>query len=182
MITDLKYAFRMLAKSPAFTAVAVITLALGIGANTAIFSVVQGTLLRPLPFPNADRLVRIYEAEDEQGARGSTLNLSEQTVRHFREHGRDIFEDVGSATGANVTVGAVNGETAQHVPAARISANFFSVLGLSPALGRIFTAEEDRAGGPAVVIISHDLWQQRLGGRPDVLGSTLPIDGVSHVI
>jgi predicted permease len=182
MITDLKYAFRVLAKSPAFTAVAVITLALGIGANTAIFSVVQGTLLRPLPFPEADRLVRIYEAEDEQGARGSTLNLSEQSVRQLREHAREIFEDVGAATGANVTVGALNGETAQHVPAARISANFFTVLGLSPALGRIFSAEEDRLNGPAVAIVSHDFWQQRLGGRPDALGSTVPIDGVAHTI
>ena len=182
MITDLKYAFRMLAKSPAFTAVAVITLALGIGANTAIFSVVQGTLLRPLPFPNADRLVRIYEAEDEQGARGSTLNLSEQTVRHFREHGADIFEDVGAATGANVTIGALNGDVAQHVPAARVSANFFSVLGLPPTLGRTFTPEEDQPGGASVVIVSHDFWQQRLGGRSDALGSTLPIDGVSHTI
>jgi hypothetical protein len=94
MMTDLRYAFRMLAKSPAFTAVAVITLALGIGANTAIFSVVQGTLLRPLPFPDAERLVRLYEAQDDSGARGTTLNLSERTARQWREHGRHIFEDV----------------------------------------------------------------------------------------
>ena len=182
MITDLKYAFRMLAKSPAFTAVAVITLALGIGANTAIFSVVQGTLLRPLPFPNADQLVRIYESDHEQGARGSTLNLSEQSVRQLREHGREIFTDVGAATGANVTVGAANGDVAQHVPAARVNANFFSVLGLPAALGRTFTQEEDRPGGASVVIVSHNFWQQRLGGRADALGSTLPIDGVPHTI
>ena len=182
MTSDLRYAFRLLVKSPAFTAVAIITLALGIGANTAIFSVVQGTLLRPLPFPNADRLVRIYEAEDEQGARGSTLNLSEQTVRQWREHGRHIFEDIGAATGANVTIGALNAEAAQHVPAARASANFFSVLGLAPALGRTFTAEEDRPGGPSVVIVSHEFWQQRLGGRTDALGSTVPIDGVPHTV
>lgn len=182
MITDLKYAFRMLAQSPAFTAVAVITLALGIGANTAIFSVVQGTLLRPLPFPKADRLVRIYEAEDEQGARGSTLNLSEQSVRHLREHGREIFEDVAAATGANVTIGATNGDLAQHLPAARVSANFFSVLGLPPVLGRTFTPEEDQPGGASVVIVSHDFWEQRLGGRRDALGSTLQIDGISHTL
>lgn len=182
MITDLRYAFRMLVKAPAFTAVAVITLALGIGANTAIFSVVQGTLLRPLPFPNADRLVRIYEAEDDQGARGSTLNLSEQTVRQWREHAREIFADVAAATGANVTVGVLSGEPAQHVPAARISANFLSVLGLPPALGRSFTEEEDRPGGPPVVIVSNDFWQQRLGGRREALGTTLPIDGVPHTL
>src|SRR5688572_21026169 len=98
MLTDLKFALRVLAKSPAFTAIAVLTLALGIGANTAIFSVVQGTLLRPLPFPNAERLVRLYEAGDDSGARGTTLNLSEQTLRQWREYGRDIFEGIGAAT------------------------------------------------------------------------------------
>jgi hypothetical protein len=99
---DFKYAARMLVKSPAFSLVAIITLALGIGANTAIFSVVEGTLLRPLPFANANRLVRLYEATDDNGARGSTLNLSEQTFRQWREFGGDIFEGVASATGTNV--------------------------------------------------------------------------------
>lgn len=182
MITDLKYACRLLAKSPAFTAVAVLTLALGIGANTAIFSVVQGTLLRPLPFPNAHQLVRLYEAEDEQGARGSTLNLSEQTLRQWREHGGQIFQDLGAATGANVTLGAHNGGVAQHVPAARVSHNFFSVLGLAPAQGRYFTVDEDRERGPSVAVISHDLWEQRFDSRRDAVGTLLPIDGVPHEI
>src|ERR1700732_3807252 len=109
MLADLKYAVRLLIKSPAFSAVAALTLALGIGANTAIFSVVEGILLRPLPFPKADRLVRVYEAADDNGARGSSMNLSEQTVRQWREHGGDIFEALGAATGVNLTVGAVSG-------------------------------------------------------------------------
>src|SRR6185295_15047827 len=100
MIGDLKYAVRMLGKSPAFSTVAILTLALGIGANTAIFSVVEATFWRALPFPHADRLVRLYEAADDNGARGSTLNLSEQTLYQWREFGRNIFEDVGAATGA----------------------------------------------------------------------------------
>lgn len=182
MITDLKYAFRMLLKAPAFTAIAVLTLALGIGANTAIFSVLHGTLLRPLPFPDADRLVRTYEAEDEQGARDSTLNLSEQTFRQWREHGRDIFEDLAAAVGTHVTIGAASGESAGHIPAARISANFFSVLGLLPDRGRSFTAEEDRPSGPAVAIISDLFWRQHFGGQPRALGSALLIDGVSHTV
>src|SRR5438045_8808448 len=127
---DFKYAARMLIKSPAFSLVAIVTLALGIGANTAIFSVVEGTLLRPLPFPNAQRLVRLYEAADDNGARGSTLNLSEQTFRQWREFGHDIFEDIAAATGTNVTIGSRADNPAQHVPAARISANFLGVLGL----------------------------------------------------
>src|ERR1044071_4375106 len=120
----------MLVKAPGFTAVAILILSLGIGANTAIFSVVEGTLLRPLPFPNASRLVRAYEATDDNGARGSTLSLSEQTFRQWREFGRDVFEDIAAATGANVTVGVLSGSPAQHTAAARISANFLSVLGL----------------------------------------------------
>ena len=182
MIADVRYALRLLVKSPAFTAVAVLTLALGIGANTAIFSVVEGTLLRPLPFAHADRLVRLYEAEDENGARGSSLNMSEQTIRQWREFGRQIFEDIGAATGTNVVVGATAGEPARNIPAARISANFLSVVGLPPALGRSFTVEEDREGGPAVAIVSDDFWRQNLGARTDVLGSTLALDGVAHTI
>lgn len=182
MAGDLKYALRMLVKSPGFSAVAIITLALGIGANTAIFSVVEGTLLRPLPFPDPDRLVRLYEAADDSGARGSTLNLSEQTVRQWREYGRDIFEDIGAATGTNVIVGVSADDRARNVPGARVSANFFSVLGLPPTIGRNFTADEDRAGGPAVVIVSDDFWRQHLGTRADVLGTSLPIDGVPHTI
>src|SRR5215210_4698341 len=110
MLTDLSYAFRLLRKSPGFTAVAVITLALGIGANTAIFSVVEGTLLRPLPFPHPEQRVRLYEAEDENGARSGTLNMSERTLSQWREFGREIFQEIGAATGANVTIGGGAGE------------------------------------------------------------------------
>src|SRR5438270_11951043 len=105
-MNDLRFAIRQLRKSPGFTSVAIITLALGIGANTAIFSVVEGTLLRPLPFPNAQRLVRVYEAANDSGARGSTLSLSEQIFRQWREFGRDIFDDMAAATGTNVTIGS----------------------------------------------------------------------------
>jgi putative ABC transport system permease protein len=182
MLTDLRHAFRLLIKSPAFSLIAIATLALGIGANTAIFSVVEGTLLRPLPFPNADRLVRVYEAADDNGARGSSLNLSEQTVQQWREHGVEIFEGLAAATGINVTVGASRGNSARTVQASRISANFLSVLGLPPALGRNFTAEEDQAGGAPVAIISDDFWKQYLGGQPNVLGITLTLDGVPHTI
>ena len=136
MISDLKYALRLLVKSPAFAVIAVWTLALGIGANTAIFSVVEGTLLRPLPFPNADRLVRVYEASNENGARGGSMNLSEQTVRQWGEHGGEIFEGLAAATGINVTVGSVGSNPARSVQAAQVTSNFFSVLGLPPVLGR----------------------------------------------
>ncbi len=182
MIADLCFAFRMLLKSPGFSLVAILTLALGIGANTAIFSVVEGTLLRPLPFPNADRLVRLYQADNDAGARSSTLNLSTQTVRQWREFGGHIFEDIASGTGTSVIVGATADEPARNIPAARISANFLTVLGLPPALGRNFTPEEDKPGGPAVAIVSQDFWRNHLGGRPDILGYRLRLDGQPRTV
>src|SRR5467141_1269632 len=142
LLQDIRFALRQLRKSPGFTLVAVLTLALGIGANTAIFSVVEGALLRPLPFPNAERLGRIYEALDENGARSGTLNLSDRTTARFREFGRDIFEDVAGGTGGASVVSAKAGSPAQTVPAASVTYNFFDVLGLPPAQGRNFTAEE----------------------------------------
>ncbi len=182
MLNDLRFAFRQLRKTPGFTLIAIATLALGIGANSAIFSIVEGTLLRPLPFPHAERLVRLYEAENESGVRGSTISLSEQTLRQWREFGGDIFEGIAAATETNVVAGSTNRELARNIVATRISANFFSVLGLPPARGRAFTAEEDRAGGPAVVIVSDDFWRNHLGSRADVLGSTVTLDGVAHTV
>ena len=181
-MNDLRYALRMLLKSPAFSFIAIATLALGIGANTAIFSVVEGTLLRPLPFPGAERLVRIFEALDENGARSASLNLSDRTVQHFRDFGRDIFEDIGAGTGSAAVVGLNNGSSAQTVPAARVTSNFFSVLGLPPAQGRNFTVEEGRDHAAAVAIISDDFWRNTLNGRRDVLGSAIVIDGTPRTI
>ena len=182
MISDFKYALRTLAKSPGFTLVAVLTLALGIGANTAIFSVVEGVLLRPLPFPNAERLVRIYEAQDENGARSGTLNLSDRTVARFKEFGRDIFEDVAGGTGGASVVSAKAGSPAQTVPAALITYNFFDVLGLPLSQGRNFTTEEGSDKAANVVIISDDFWRNTLNSRRDVLGSTIVIDGTPRTI
>src|SRR6476660_9393866 len=181
-MNDLKFAVRQFRKSPGFTLVAVLTLALGIGANTAIFSVVEGVLLRPLPFPNAERLVRVYEAMDENGARSATLNLSDRTTARFREFGRDIFEDVAGGTGGASVVSAKAGSPAQTVPAALVTYNFFDVLGLPPSQGRNFTREEgsDKAGN--VAIISDDFWRNTLNSRRDVLGSTIVIDGTPRTV
>ncbi len=182
MANELRYAVRQLIQRPAFTLVAVATLALGIGANTAIFSVLEGTLLRPLPFPHADRLVRLYEAQDESGHRGGTFNMSEATIRQWQKYGADIFDGIGAATGTNVVLGGSNGEPAQNIQGARVSANFFSVLGISPVLGRSFSAEEDREGGPPAVIVSDDFWQHHLNSRRDAIGSTLLLDGTRRTV
>ncbi|HMF27589.1 MAG TPA: ABC transporter permease, partial [Candidatus Cybelea sp.] len=181
-MNDLKFAFRQLRKSPGFTLVAVLTLALGIGANTAIFSVVEGVLLRPLPFPNAERLVRIYETLFENGARSATLNLSDRTTARFREFRRDIFEDVAGGTGGDAVVSIKDGSPAQTVPAASVTYNFFDVLGLPPSRGRNFTREEGADKAATVTIISDDFWRNTLNSRRDVLGSTIVIDGIPRTI
>lgn len=182
MLSDFRYALRLLVKSPGFSLIAVATLALGIGANTAIFSVVESSLLRPLPFPGADRLVRVYESFEENDSATTAANLSEMTVRQWREESSGIFEGLGAATGASVTIGAMTGEPARNIPAARISANFLTVLGLPPRMGRNFTQFEDRPGGPKVVLVSHDLWQRDFGGRSDVLGQSVVLDGAAYTI
>ena len=182
MFADLKFALRMLAKKPGFAAVAILTLALGIGANTAIFSVVENVLLRPLPFPHAERLVRIFEAPDETGVRTTSLNLTDRTVVRFRQFGHDVFEDVAGATGAAVTVGLNDGSPAQTVPVAQVTSNFFSVLGLPPIQGRSFTPEEGRSGAAAVAVISDDFWRNILHARSDALGSTLILDGIPRTV
>src|SRR6476469_7445533 len=104
-MNDLRFALRLLLKSPGFSIVAILTLTLGVGANTAIFSVVEGTLLRPLPFPHSEQLVRIFEAPDEASARATSLNLTDRTLARFREFGRDIFQDVAGGTGGASVVG-----------------------------------------------------------------------------
>ena len=179
MLAEIRFALRQLRKSPGFTLVAALTLALGIGANTAIFSVVEGALLRPLPFPHAERLVRIYEALDENGARSGSLNLTDRTVARFREFGHDIFEDVA---GSAAVVAINGGSPAQIVPAARITSNFFDVLGLRPVQGRNFTAEEGLDKAANVAIVSDDFWRSTLNSRQDVLGSTIAIDGTPRTI
>jgi putative ABC transport system permease protein len=181
-MSELKSALRQMAKSPGFATAAVLVLALGIGVNTAIFSVVEAALLRPLPFPQADRLFRVYEALDDQPGRANSLDLSEITLRQWREHGSDIFSGLAAAAPTSLTLGNATGEAPRYVPAARITADFFTVLGLAPAIGRNFTPDEDKPTGPRAVLLSHNLWQRQFGGRPDVLGQTIQLDGTPHTI
>lgn len=181
MLSDLKYALRLMIKSPVFTATAVMTLALGIGANTAVFSVVEGTLLRPLPFPHPEQLVRLYEADDESG-RSGTLTLSEQTVRQWREYGGKIFQSIAGATGIDFNVGYAVNQPAISIRGARVTGNFFSVLGLQPFIGQFFTEEEDRPNSPDTAIIGYDFWRHYFNGRVDAIGSTIVVDGKIHTI
>ena len=178
MLFELRQALRSLVRARGFVAVVVLILGLGIGANTAIFSVVRAVLLRPLPFREPGRLVRIYESFREGGDEAQ-LALAPLTWQRWRESNA-VFEDIGAATGASLTLGG-GGEAPQYVPAARVSHNFFSVLGVKPVGGRDFQPEDDQPGRPPVVLLGHGLWQRRFGGA-DVVGRSVLLDGIPHTI
>jgi putative ABC transport system permease protein len=180
LVKDLRYALRMLRRNPGFTALVVFTLALGIGANSAIFSIVNAVLLRPLPIRDPDRVVFVWETLQREG-----LDQGVASIPNFfdwKEQSRS-FEDMGAAfylpeTGFNLATG---GEL-ERVSGGMASAGFFSVLGIKPAVGRFFLPEEDRPGGTPVALISHGLWQRRFGSSPDLIGKTIGVDAVPHTL
>src|SRR5881398_1954277 len=176
MLQDLRYACRTLAKSPGFTAVAVLTLALGIGPNTAIFSLVYGVLLKPLPYPESDRLVGL--AETYQGNR-SELAITYDEFRFLEEH-NPVLEQLAVSTDVGFSV--FTGDIAERVNGLRVSQDFFATLGVRPSLGREFLAEEDQMGGASVAILSHGYWMQRFGGDPSVVGRAITLDGRPTII
>jgi predicted permease len=174
---DLRFGVRMLTKRPGFTLVAIITLALGIGANTAIFSVVNTILLQPLPYKDADRLVMIWEDGTQQGfPRNSTTPANfidwrdqNQVFEGMAALGRESFNLTGT------------GEP-EKIDGRRVSANLFDLLGVEPHLGRAFLPEEDQPGGSRVVIMGHGLWQRRFGSDTDIIGKPLNLNGESFTV
>ena len=170
-MTDLKHAFRMLIKRPAFTLVAVITLAVGIGANTAIFSVVNGVLLRPLPYPEADRIVRLWE----QTSRAARVTVSYPNFRDWHER-LTRFEGLAAYEGGTTTV--LGGSEPAFADVYAVTRDFFKVLGVAPALGRTFTESESTDGGPAVVVVGYRFWHQSLQSNTDLSALRVSIEGV----
>jgi predicted permease len=173
-VQDLRYALRMFRRSPGFAAIAIGTLALGIGATTAIFSVVRAVLLDPLPFSNAERVVNVMEVW--QGRRGSVAGGMFQDLR---TDGRS-FDRLAAARYANLSL--AQDDDAERVVGARVTEDFFGVFGVAPALGRTFRPEEDRPGAPRVAVVSHRFWTGRLAASPAVLGSILRLDGEQYTI
>lgn len=170
---DTRYGLRMLRKNPGFTAIAVLTLALGIGANTAIFSLVNSILLRPLPYHEPDRLVRMIQANPMLGL--ATWGVSQANFAAYREQNRS-FEMM-----ALYTTSAVNltGEgDPERLPMTNVSADFFNIFGVNPALGRTFYEGEDTPGKNNVCVISYRLWQRRFGGDPSIVGKRLILNNV----
>ena len=165
---DLRYAFRTLVRWPGFTAVVVLTLALGIGANAAIFSVVNAVLLRPLPYADPERLVFVVGTPTDGDSAKVDRSSSYPDFVDFRQRAKS-FSELAVTSVSQTTVTGKSFEPAI-VSGARVSANLFSMLGVSPALGRAFLAEEDRPGAEAVVILSDGFWRQRLNANPNVIG------------
>ncbi|MGH9939568.1 MAG: ABC transporter permease [Blastocatellia bacterium] len=177
LMQDLRYGARMLMKKPGFTLIAVITLALGIGANSAIFSVVNAALLRPLPFAEPDRLARIWETNLKRDL--PFFSVSAPNYVSWKEQSR-TFERLAAwkFRGVNLTG---RGEP-ERLEGAAVSGSLFSLLGVKPGLGRDFLPEEDQPHGRRAVIIGYGLWERRFGRDPNLIGQGLILDGVSHIV
>src|SRR5690606_2028295 len=176
LVQDLRYALRTLRKAPGFTVTAVLTLALGIGANSAIFSIVDGVLIRPLPYEDPSRVVRLLPQHGQYGESDGTFSYLDLQDLRART---GIFEGVAMYDPTEVTLQGSDG--AARVEGAFVNADYFRVLGVRPALGRFFLPEEDAPGSARSVVISYAIWQSRFGGAPSVLGQPLS-PGSSYTI
>ena len=174
---QLRYVFRQLTRFPVFTLVSVVTLAIGVGANTAIFSVVNGVLLKPLPFDEPERLVGVWHTAPGLGF--DKVNQSPATYFTYREQGR-VFEDIGIWDNTSVSITGL--EEPEEVSAMMLTDGTLPILRIQPIVGRAFSAEDDSPGTPETVLLSYGFWQRRLGGDPAVLGRTLSVDGRPHEI
>jgi putative ABC transport system permease protein len=177
LIQDVRYGLRLLWRRPGFTAVAVITLALGIGANTTTFSTVNAMLLRPFPFPNLNRIVTVWETAPKQD--DNHLSPAPANFREWSEQSTQI-DQLAAVRGwdANLTGGSV----AEHVEGSQVTANFFSLLGMRPQLGRYIGSADFQGGVAPVVVISHRFWQQHLGADPGLVGRQLLLNGQKFIV
>src|ERR1051325_8183887 len=174
-MNTLRYAVRQLRKSPGFTFVAVLTLALGIGANTAIFSVVNAVLLSPLPYPDPDRMVQLMLASPAwaPGQNANTASVPEFMI--FREQGA-VLENV-AAYDSGRSINLTGFERAEQIRAIHVSSEYFALFGVCVQVGRAFSAQEDRPGGPHLALISDGLWHRRFAKDSSLVGRTLILAG-----
>src|SRR6185369_1827447 len=174
---DIKFGFRMLRKTPAFTAAVVAILALGIGGNTAIFTITNALLLRALPYPKAKQLVLVRLEKKGNPDAGSALSLN--LYETIRDHSHSFS---GLAVFANDSLVLTGRGEPQQVPVARVSPNFLDVIGIRPELGRNFTADEGQTAGNPVVILSNNLWRSRFASDPTIVGKTVRLDASSVTV
>ncbi|HXG64193.1 MAG TPA: ABC transporter permease, partial [Blastocatellia bacterium] len=177
LLQDIRYGVRMLLKKPGFTLMAALTLALGIGANSAIFSVVNAVLLRPLPFQEPERLVAVWQTQPTRGQ--DTVNFTQERFVDYRDQNQ-AFANI--AAYVQWSFNLTGGDQAERLQGAQVSADFFTVLGSQARMGRVFHTGEDVAGNHRVVVISHGLWQRRFNNDPNVIGQTVTIDGQTMTV
>jgi len=178
LLQDVRYAARALARRPSFTAVAVLTLALGIGANTAIYSVLQAVLFDPLPFREPDRLVRIWESRPDRGWNRASFTRANFWDMKARNR---TFEGLGAFRGASMTLGGF--DYPEQVSAGFVSAGFFRILGVTPVAGRTFAESESEPDGDnRVALLGHQLWRARFGGDPTLVGRAITLDGEPYTV
>jgi len=176
LIHDLRYGLRQLRRAPGFAAVAVLTLALGIGSTTAIFTVINTVLLHPLPYPDADRIVNI-------GRNNANGRYSDNVpMVSFWLHDNPGFEDLSAYSEAATTVSLSGGDRPELVEALKVSRNYFHLLGAAPILGRTFVAAEDQPAGAQVLVMSFGLWQRRFGGDASIVGKAIALGGASYTV
>jgi putative ABC transport system permease protein len=177
LLLDLRYGARMLLKHPDFTLIAVITLSLGIGLNAALFSVVNALILRPLPYQESDRLVQLWQHDRRNGIRETPVSYADYLAW------RAQAQSFAGMAAHNVRYAALStGDSSLEVAGVMISSNFLVTLGATPQLGRAFTPEEERSNQSGLVIVSHQFWQSRLGGRADIIGQTIMLDERPHAV
>src|SRR3954463_880727 len=176
-MNDLRFALRQLRKTPGFTFIAVLTLALGIGANTAIFSVIYAVLLQPLPYPDGDRVVILTETDADR----PQISVAYPDYVDWKRD-NTVFENIAVSRRESFNVSGLPGRAPEQVPGGLVTGNFFKVIGLQPQLGRVFTEEEDRVGGPPVCVISDKLWQRVFARDPNVLGKTVNFGNQPYTI
>ena len=175
LLHDVRYGIRTLLKSPGFTIVAVIALALGIGANTAMFGIVNAVLLRPIPYPEPDRLLQLYS----QRTRLQPGSVSYPNFLDWQRRSRSFQEMAAYRTDNFNLTGQANPE---RLRGAMASARLFAMLGMRPIVGRTFTDEEDRRGAAPVAVVTSTLWKTRFGGDPAVVGSRITLNGSAYTI
>ncbi|MGO9272726.1 MAG: ABC transporter permease [Terriglobia bacterium] len=178
LLQDFRYGFRMLFKNPGVTVVAVLALGLGIGANTAIFSVVNGVLLRPLTFPQPERIVQVFR---HYGEGNDVPALSVPMILNFKAHGQ-VFDHLAAYQFLPVGFNLSQGSEPERISGIHVSGQFFDVLGVKPVLGRAFLPEEDQPGGPQVAVLSNTLWRDRFGADPNLIGKTITLSQTSFTV
>src|SRR5882672_6604249 len=177
LLNDLKHSLRMFRQSPAFTATAIAALALGIGANTAIFSVINTVLLKPLPFPDSDRIVQLM-LNSPQGT-GNITSIPKFMVQ--REQNR-VLQDFAAYDFGGPGINLSGGDRPEQVRGIHVSANYFRLFGASPAIGRTFTSDEDLPRGGRYVVISNGLWKRRYGSDPRMVGKIMLLGGEPYTV